>query len=494
MANVYYEALDSGDRVSSNTISYHFSDDYFLWNSYEKAQFSIALSQWSNVANIHFVQTANASIADFILHNVDNSVVGSDTLGSFEMPWGGQQQGYFNYEGTGWDYANVNGGLEKGGYGFVTILHEVGHGLGMAHTHDRIGGSGLFPGVDNQFDSGRFGHNQGLYTVMGYNDGRLADNLDPDVTPGYGWSGGPMAFDIHAIQKMYGANNSYRTGNDTYRLPEGNDVGTFYETIWDSGGRDSIVYGGDEESTIDLRAASLRSGDAYAGGRLSSAEGVYGGFTIANGVIIENATGGSARDVMIGNQVRNVIQAGDGNDVVNGLAGNDRLFGNNGDDRLSGAVGIDQLFGQAGNDRLFGAHGNDILVGGNDHDQLFGGAGNDVLRGQSGNDRLVGGGGADRLFAGGGNDVLLGGAGNDLHVFSSGIDMAVFAGRWGFDRIVNFTVGEDLLDLSRVAGLNSVRQLSINDDGADTIVSYGGSGVRLVNVDHNLIDDDDVIL
>ncbi len=494
MANVFLNALDSGDHLSSSSVSYHFSDDYFVWNAYEKAQFAVALSQWSNVANLHFVQTGNAAATDFILYNVDSSTTGAGILATFEFPWGGRQEGYFNYEGTGWDYQNVNGGLEMGGYGFTTILHEIGHGLGLAHTHDRDGASSIFPGVDSAFDTGRYGLNQGLYTVMGYNDGRIADNLDPDATPGYGWSGTPMAFDIFAIQQIYGTNTSYHAGNNVYLLPETNDVGTYYQAIWDAGGTDWIRYDGDNESTIDLRAASLRSGDAYAGGRLSSADGIYGGYTIASGVTIENASGGSARDLMFGNQARNVMQGDGGNDLLVGLGGNDRLIGNSGNDVLRGESGRDQLIGHGGNDRLIGGQDIDVLAAGGGDDVLIGGGGSDVLRGQSGNDRLIGGGSSDRIFAGAGNDVMNGGAGNDVYGFAGGVDKAIFTGRWGDDRIVNFKLGEDLLDFSKVGGLNTFAQLSITDAGRDAVISFRGESVTLLNINHRAIDADDVIL
>ncbi|MBU1211300.1 MAG: matrixin family metalloprotease [Alphaproteobacteria bacterium] len=494
MANVYLDALDSGFRLSSNTVAYHFSDEQFLWNAYEKAQFTVALSQWSKVANLSFVQTADAAAADFYLINVDSSIIGGGILADFEFPSGGRQEGRFNYEGTGWDFSNTTGGLQQGGYGFTTILHEVGHGLGLAHSHGREGGSGVFPGVDGAFDTGRFGHNQGLYTVMSYNDGRVADNLDPDVTPGYGWSGTPMAFDIYAIQQIYGANNNYHKGNDVYRLPETNDGGTFYQAIWDAGGSDWMRYDGDDMSTIDLRAASLRSGDMYAGGRLSSADGIYGGYTIANGVTIENASGGSAGDFIYGNNVRNVIIGNDGDDFVVGFGGNDRLSGNAGNDVLRGDDGKDVLLGHGGNDRLIGGRDHDVAAGAGGDDVLIGGAHNDVLKGQAGNDRLNGGGGGDRMFAGDGNDIVNGGGGDDFFVFGAGIDRAVFAGRWGDDQLKNFTPGEDILDFSGVGGLRAFGQLSIVNSRGDTVISYGPNSVRLIDVDRTSIDQDDVIL
>src|SRR5262245_57537993 len=87
----------------------------------------------------------------------------------------------------------------------------------------------------------------------------------------YGWNGGPMAFDIAAIQDLYGANMSYHANADTYVLPDINDVaggtGTYYTCIWDAGGTDEIVYNGIRNATIDLRAATLdNTGNARGGG------------------------------------------------------------------------------------------------------------------------------------------------------------------------------------------------------------------------------------
>lgn len=51
---------------------------------------------------------------------------------------------------------------------------------------------------------------------------------------------------------------------------------------------------------IDLRSATLEYTNG-GGGYISYVAGVHGGFTIADGVVIENATGGSGADTLIGN-------------------------------------------------------------------------------------------------------------------------------------------------------------------------------------------------
>lgn len=48
-----------------------------------------------------------------------------------------------------------------------------------------------------------------------------------------------MAFDIAAIQYMYGANTTFNTGNTTYSL-----LTTHYECIWDAGGNDTLSAAG----------------------------------------------------------------------------------------------------------------------------------------------------------------------------------------------------------------------------------------------------------
>jgi serralysin len=65
---------------------------------------------------------------------------------------------------------------------------------------------------------------------------------------------------------------------------------------------------------------------------VSFAEGIRGGYTIANGVMIENATGGSGDDVLIGNDGDNTLTGNDGADVLMGRDGNDLMIGGLGPD------------------------------------------------------------------------------------------------------------------------------------------------------------------
>jgi Ca2+-binding RTX toxin-like protein len=183
---------------------------------------------------------------------------------------------------------------------------------------------------------------------MSYNDGW---QLHPDGPSAFtvagidnGWSGSLSAFDIAVLQEQYGV-HAHNTGNTTYALTDVVDD-AFYQTIWDTAGTDTIAYSGALDARIDLTAATLDY-TPTGGGVLSfllndpdnmptNSFRVRGGYTIANGVVIENATGGSGDDILIGNAAANTLRGNDGNDVLMGRDGNDILIGGAGKDRIYG--------------------------------------------------------------------------------------------------------------------------------------------------------------
>ena len=247
-----------------------------------------------------------------------------------------------------WEYF----GIEKGSYNYVTLQHELGHAMGLAHPHD--GGyvnPEVFPGLTllgideygpyyDSSDVGEYGQNQGIFTTMSYNTG-FAFNPSPSMD--YGYEGTLMAFDIAALQAIYGANTNYNTGDNIYYLPSANIAETaYYSCIWDAGGTDTISNEGSSLGCgINLNYATLDVNDGFvAGGYLSGVNDIYGGFTIANGALIENASGGSGDDVIYGNALDNILNGGDGNDYLYGQGGNDNINGGNGTDTLSFSDGI----------------------------------------------------------------------------------------------------------------------------------------------------------
>ena len=60
--------------------------------------------------------------------------------------------------------------------------------------------------------------------------------------------------------------------------------------------------------------------------------GLVGNVSIAKGVTVENAIGGSGSDLLIGNGVSNELKGGAGNDILFGAGGADKLWGGSGSD------------------------------------------------------------------------------------------------------------------------------------------------------------------
>jgi len=475
----------------------------FGWNAFEKAQVLDALQEYSKILGYTYVETSNEAEAEFRLITTT-----SENYGAYFYPqdpaFGDAQGiGVFNVDSGGWNFDQQQS-LLQGGFAFAVILHEFGHAHGLAHPHDNGGGSEIMPGVTGPFDSlGVYDLNQGVYTVMSYND---AWQLHPDGPSPFtaagvdnGWSGTLSAFDIATLQQRYGIINPYATGNTLYQLDDVQDVGTYYETIWDTGGTDEIRYTGNRHAQIDLTAATIDY-TATGGGVLSFIDDIKGGYTIAKGVVIENATSGGGNDVLIGNAAVNVLTANGGNDFLMGKAGGDTLNGGSGFDTASYAlatagvsaslatnkgtggeangdkfIGIEHLEGSnfadtlvSGNnsDTLSGLDGNDLLTGANGNDTLNGGDGNDTLNGDNGNDVLNGGAGNDTMSGANGDDRLNGGAGNDLMSGANGKDIFAFSEIGGADRIVDFKRGDDKIDLSAIDAVSG---------GADNAFSFIGS-------------------
>ena len=475
-------SIDWGTKLSDNNVTVYFGEAGFTadgytsegFNAYEIAQFQAAFDQIASMTGLTFTIVTSAASADLqLVLDVNEVKYEADPFLGYFNPPGTFNAGVGVFNGDAWD-RTPGGDLEIGGFGYVTIMHELLHGLGLAHPHDRGGTSLLMTGVSGAFgDSGTYGLNQGLYTTMTYNSGYLDGPVGTPGNGGYGFEFGPMALDLAVLQDKYGANTTTNGGNNTYYLPDANALGTYWQLIWDTGGVDTIRYEGARAATIDLRAATLND-EIGGGGWVSAANGVAGGYTIANGVVVENAIGGQGNDKITGNAADNLLLGRDGNDAITGGDGNDRLVGGNGTDSLSGGTGDDVLNGGDGNDTLNAGGGSDRLNGANGDDRLNGGAGDDLIAGAAGADTLAGAAGNDRLNGGAGDDLLSGGDGDDAIYGASGADR--LRGNNGADRLyggdgddlIHGQAGDDLL--SGAAGNDRL----VGGDGSDILVGGGG--------------------
>lgn len=317
-------------------------------------------NEYTPITGIQYLRTMDPSQAEFRMITVTTATYGARFYP--QDPAYGSQQGIGTFNLGSGGFGAFPQSLVEGGYSYAVILHEFGHAHGVAHPHDTGGGSEIMLGVTAATDSyGVYNLNQGAYTVMSYND---AWDFHPDGPSAFtvagidnGWSGSLGAFDIAVLQARYGAHD-HNEGNDVYALTDVTDD-AFYQTIWDTGGTDTIAYGGAFNAQIDLTAATLDY-TPTGGGVLSflynprplaaNSTLVRGGYTIANGVEIENATGGSGNDALLGNALANVLTGNAGDDTLLGRGGNDQLFGGSGNDRVQGGDGLDVVNLGTGND------------------------------------------------------------------------------------------------------------------------------------------------
>jgi hypothetical protein len=342
---------------------------YAVFNSTQAAAFVTAMELWDSYVAASFVQTDDVTDPGAIRVAITTPL--ADEWGYAYLPFTGTSPVIDGYAGDIWVSADADGATSDydiGGFDFNALLHEIGHALGLTHTFE---GS---PPIPLAFDNYR-------YSVMSYTP--ITDQYVADFRSDGG--GGivrhfvsvnpitPMMFDIYAIQSLYGADTSTRSGNTTYTFDQSSAT---LQTIYDAGGIDKIdLASHTRPSVIDLRPGSFSSIDYYSkAAQIEAAVAIFGeGFrsfittqvslsdtwtwtdnvAIALGTSIEKVIGGSKNDRFTGNGGANDLQ---------GRAGDDKLDGGAGGDTLSGGVGNDGLKGSAGHDTLIGGTGLDDFI------------------------------------------------------------------------------------------------------------------------------------
>jgi serralysin len=382
------------------------------------AAVNTALANWSHVANITFtlVTESPSNVGDIRIGVTDMNAFDLDLDGTYAYAW---SLGNSAAAGDVWINAEqpVASGTDfsLGANGYSTVLHELGHAIGLDHPFSIYAFDEYSPGQYGALDN----YDTFQYTTMSYSDQpHLSDQGDSSYYPTT-----PMWLDIQAMQYAYGANTTYNLGNTTYTFLQGQN---YYETIYDAGGNDTIVYSATSDgAVIDLRGdfnfSSLGNAISLSnGGVQNNNVTIY-----VNGnssLVIENATGGAGTDSIIGNDVGNVVNGLGGADTILGGLGNDTLSGNVGLDSLEGGAGDDSMLGNRGFDTMSGDAGNDWMQSNRGSDWIFGGDGNDTVDGGAGFDTLLGGIGADLVIGSPGNDSIEGNSGADTIVGGNGSD------------------------------------------------------------------------
>lgn len=243
---VYDASVSFGAYGDANFSGYITSTDFSVFGASEQAAAREVLQGWANIANITFSEVqANSTTAATLRFNytgIPGLAAGTYAVSWFPMDIPAAGDTWVN---LGFSYPD---GWAAGSQNRLTLLHEIGHALGLKHPHD-AGLAGVFEGWPSTTATLPFTGTDTLVgystedAVMAYNDvPGIGSPVQADYAPTT-----PMRLDIAALQYLYGANTAFNAGDTAYTFGSN---GRYSETIWDGGGTDTIVANGSSGTSI----------------------------------------------------------------------------------------------------------------------------------------------------------------------------------------------------------------------------------------------------
>ncbi|MCH8618319.1 DUF4214 domain-containing protein [Undibacterium sp. TS12] len=195
--------------------------------------------------------------------------------------------------------------IVPGSGAWSTLVHEIGHALGLKHPGNYNAGEPASSAPDNFLAAAE---DNAINTVMSYISAPQGQERD--------FFG---KYDYLALQYLYGS-KTYNAGDTTYNFTDAD--GRVLKVINDTGGVDTL-----NMSALTMAAnINLNPGANSSVGRLASDTASINNVSIAYGTVIENVIGTRFSDVMTGNNANNRFESNGGGDTVDGGAGFDVLL------------------------------------------------------------------------------------------------------------------------------------------------------------------------
>lgn len=198
---------------------------------------------------------------------------------------------------------------------YSTLIHEIGHTLGLKHPGDYNAAASEGDTNEGPYLTGV--EDSELYSIMSYttqNQGLERINLAP--------------YDYAALSYLYNA-KPLNTGDSSYELTE--DSGQVVQTIYDDGGNDTLDASGMNTPVI-LNLNVAAPGTLSSVGLTPDGQAAENNLSLGLNTLIERAIGGAGNDKLIGNSANNTLIDNNGDDILIGQLGTDTMNGGEGSD------------------------------------------------------------------------------------------------------------------------------------------------------------------